>query len=281
MNDSDLRKKPEYDTVVVTPELAKKWLMKNVSNRALTKGTVAIYAGSMAAGDWKLSGSPIIFDQDGNLIDGQHRLHGCIKANVSFETTVAYNIANDAYEVLDNGQKRSAADILTQKSISPDIAKHATAAAYFCIPFQMNKTTGFSIERRYLVSSQRRAHWVLRNKRILEIAEIVCELYVRSSFSFAPRSHLCFLWFFMEQKNFDMTHSFFEGVIKKINLSDRDPRLVLINKADLNAASSRKLGREAKWGCIIRAWDWYCRGKEVTYAGNIFRDLSSAINLLK
>ena len=73
----------------ITPELAKKYLANNKINRGLNKNSVAKYATSMQEGRWKLNGEPIQFNCDGTLINGQHRLQACVRADTSFDTLVA------------------------------------------------------------------------------------------------------------------------------------------------------------------------------------------------
>ena len=70
--------------IKVTPHLASKWLQKNSCNRPLSQNTVYRYADAILSGEWKLNGDTIRFDSNGTLIDGQHRLHACVKAGKSF-----------------------------------------------------------------------------------------------------------------------------------------------------------------------------------------------------
>ena len=92
---------------------------------------------------------------------------------------------------------------------------------------------------------------------------------------------MAFIWFFMERKNYEDTQEFFDGILSGANLSLKDPRLALRQKLESFKSAQRKWTRLAKIGGAIRAWDWYCRGKDVMYPANMFRDLESAIDLLK
>jgi len=58
----------------VTPELANAWMQKNTFNRKLSRHTVRKYASDMERGEWKLNHQGIAFDDEGILVDGQHRL---------------------------------------------------------------------------------------------------------------------------------------------------------------------------------------------------------------
>lgn len=71
----------EIKEVDVTPSLAQKWLNENnTHNRPLYEKVVETYARDMKRGKWILNHQGICFDEDGNLIDGQHRLAGVVRS---------------------------------------------------------------------------------------------------------------------------------------------------------------------------------------------------------
>lgn len=94
--------------VLVTPELAEKWLVeRNTNNRKLTKAAVDRWAGEMLAGRWDADASDIKFSRTGELIDGQHRLAACVKAGVPFATTIKTGLSLDTKRRIDIGVRRS------------------------------------------------------------------------------------------------------------------------------------------------------------------------------
>src|SRR5689334_16796059 len=97
--------------VLVTPKLAREWLEKNDCNRPLSLATVARYAADMRAGKWELNGETIIFSKRG-LLDGQHRLHAVIEADVSVEMLVVHDVECRAFSTIDSGKARTFADVL-------------------------------------------------------------------------------------------------------------------------------------------------------------------------
>lgn len=115
------------ERILVTPNVAQAWLDKNAKNRKMSSSHVGKLARDMAKGRWRYSGEAIKFDGAGNLIDGQHRLAACVKADTPFETLVIYNLAGDAQVVLDSGKSRSASDVM-----SLDGAHYANHLAAAC-----------------------------------------------------------------------------------------------------------------------------------------------------
>ena len=72
----------------VTPNIAREWLKTNESNRTLRPQRVRQYANDMKAGKWNLTGQGITFGKNGNLLDGQHRLHAIILADTAVDMLV-------------------------------------------------------------------------------------------------------------------------------------------------------------------------------------------------
>jgi hypothetical protein len=98
--------------VRVTPELAREWLDANTRNRNLNKRHVVHMADVMSAGDMVLNGETIIFDSNGVLLNGQHRLWGCIKSGHHFDSVVIRNVSPDVFDTLDGGRKRKVGEML-------------------------------------------------------------------------------------------------------------------------------------------------------------------------
>lgn len=100
------------DRVVVTPDLAKTWLRNNKKNRPVSRRTVSRYAGAMSRGEWVFNGDAIRFDKEGNILDGQHRLHAVIDSDSEIEQLVVKGIERSAFATIDENKPRTAADTL-------------------------------------------------------------------------------------------------------------------------------------------------------------------------
>ncbi|MBW3243400.1 hypothetical protein KUV57_12070 [Epibacterium sp. DP7N7-1] len=100
----------------ITPELAAEYL-KTVSNAIEDKKAIAKYAQDMRNGAWILNGQPIIFDQNGKLLDGVQRLNACIVAGVPFNTMVARNVRADTLHTIDQHRRRSYQGVLESRGV--------------------------------------------------------------------------------------------------------------------------------------------------------------------
>ena len=114
----------------ITPEMAEQLLRRNLpgGNRKAVLGTVAYYAGQMLANDWAATGQPVIFTDDGVLLDAQHRLWACYLSGASFHTYVLTGVPADKklFAYIDNGKVRTAADALRTSGVDSGIAALVT-----------------------------------------------------------------------------------------------------------------------------------------------------------
>ena len=102
---------------VITPAKAVEYLESNKDNRPISQIYVNRYAEDMRMGRWKYNGEAIKFDENGKLIDGQHRLLACIQSNTPFVTDVVRDLEPDCFTTLDNGKGRTCGDALAIMSI--------------------------------------------------------------------------------------------------------------------------------------------------------------------
>lgn len=107
---------PTYAQIMtVTPEMASDWLSyrNHPKNRPLSKSVSARYQADMEAGRWtEATPEGYIFDTDGFIISGQHRMKAQANSNIALEMWVFPDEPRDIFEVVDQGYKRTAAHLL-------------------------------------------------------------------------------------------------------------------------------------------------------------------------
>lgn len=104
--------KPSLKIALVTPQKAAAYLKQNKSNRRLDPNLVDQYAADMKVRKWDLNAETMKFTILGELIDGQHRLHACVKSGESFWCVIAYGLPPGAMKNVDRGKSRSFTDRL-------------------------------------------------------------------------------------------------------------------------------------------------------------------------
>ena len=100
----------------VTPELADKILtdsQESVKNRNVMDGHVKWLASQMTSGKWRTNGEPIILDEEGLLLDGQHRLYAVAMSETEIETVVTRGVPRKTFATIDTGMARTTGNVLT------------------------------------------------------------------------------------------------------------------------------------------------------------------------
>lgn len=103
---------------LITPEKAAEYLSVNSGNRPLRKSHIATLAAEMKRGNWQCTHQGIAFNDQGILIDGQHRLHAVLLSGASIEIQVTRGVKAPDHLALkiDLSARRSAGDLLKMSS---------------------------------------------------------------------------------------------------------------------------------------------------------------------
>lgn len=109
--------------MLVTPELAKAFLQTNTGNRTKRGRWIADLAGMIQRGEWITTHQGIAFSKSGKLLDGQHRLEAIVLANMPVEIMVTRGVSDDAFKVLDNGVKRTLADLTGMSQRTAEVCR--------------------------------------------------------------------------------------------------------------------------------------------------------------
>ena len=123
---SDYEASVTVDFESVGPTVAQRYLDANMLNRPVRKKWVRELADRMRNGDWGLSHQGVCFDEDGNLIDGQHRLLAVIKSGATIRSMVGRGFPRNSRYRIDAGARRSARDFYV---ISGGKASHSGVPA--------------------------------------------------------------------------------------------------------------------------------------------------------
>ena len=98
-------------------ELIKLNTDEDYRNRPPNAQTIGRYARAMKEGRWMLTGEPLIISGDGVLLNGQHRLYGCIESGCVFETLIVFGIERAHFKFMDRGLKRTAAHVFAIEGV--------------------------------------------------------------------------------------------------------------------------------------------------------------------
>jgi hypothetical protein len=157
--------------ISVTPDTASLWMRKNhPQNRGITRARVNRYSKDMTAGLWLYSGEPVQFDENGLLINGQHRLLAIIESGVTVDLLVVRGLPAKTIGVLDTGKPRNEADLLRMAGHTEATGRHVATARRMLLGFGHAQGTSWS---EVLTHSELCAFYV-RHRKAVEFAWSVC-----------------------------------------------------------------------------------------------------------
>lgn len=249
----------DVSLVTVTPGMAETWLGRNTRNRHLRKRIVGAYARDMAAGHWQVTGEAIKFDDNGKLIDGQHRLHAVIRSGVSVQMLVIRGLRQSAQDVLDTGARRSVADVLALEGKAR--ATHLAAAARCALAFEsgMLHSGGGGGAGRVATSSEVR-EFLESNPDLERAVEATSTL--RRSIDLTPAT-TAVTWWLCARADEDACVEFFTALAHAQTSGPGDPRLALIRRLGNARRANERLSQAAQISLVVRAWNAWRRGSQL------------------
>jgi hypothetical protein len=250
-------------TTTITPQEATLWLdTKNSKNRPISENAVSKYTQEMKEGRWRLNGQPILFNRSGQLVNGQHRLMACVRANKSFETIVTYGVEDNAFDTIDDCNSRSLADVLHIKGETKSILL-SSGLRYLWI-----YSTG-EIERRDLRRGKIATKPLLeatldKNPKIRQSVKFYSMLKARPGGLMIPAGMaigLHYLFSLVDEKKAD---EFFTRLQSGLELTDDNPIYILRNRLiSGQKEASTKLTQPAMYYYVVISWNAYMSGTYV------------------
>ena len=215
-----------------TPKQAQKLLDKSeemasdgtaIRNRPVNSRRVHRYSEMMRDGQWKMTGEPIQIHSDGYLLNGQHRLHAMVDADIELDVVVVENVDDDSFRVMDTGMARRPADAI----LDLDVPSKTTvmASARLLVALDAGLAVANSHELR-LVTRQDQADYVAANLEWYQ-NNIARAVKVGTHRIGTTTAWAAFLKLTDSAGLGDKGIEFLDGVASGANLSDGDPRLAL------------------------------------------------------
>lgn len=240
--------------IEITPQLAESFLEKNTSNRPLSLRTIKELSIAMRQGEWQVNGEAIKFDEEGQLIDGQHRLNAIIRADTPIRTYVLRDLPSDSFKSLDTGKKRNSADTLGILGYANPLQLAATTR--FIINFEANQ-----IRSSEPVTNQQMEKYIEAEPAIEKSVDFIKALKCESVLAASLAAGLHFLFACHDA---DEAEIFFRDLAKGTMLAASDPVFLLREKLMFyKNRVGANLNRREKAAHVIKAWNYRRTGKIV------------------
>jgi hypothetical protein len=105
--------------MTVTPEMARTWLSNQAPNRRLRPRIVETLVREIRSGNWRVTHQGIAFDEDGKLVDGQHRLAAVAEASLPVQIMVTTGMEREAaLRAVDQGAIRTRGDLFGMRGVA-------------------------------------------------------------------------------------------------------------------------------------------------------------------
>lgn len=236
----------------ISPTLAKRWLRKNTKNRRIKQGNVERIADDILNDRWHENGQSIVFDVDGTIVDGQHRLLAIVLADRPVRAVVVTGVLADAMPTIDCGVARSFADVC---SINGEKSAHLLAAT---------AKHAWRYERGKVFTSIKPS-----NTDLELFLEARPRLRASATVGIACRkvgqtSVLAFCHYVFSQADPAKAEVFFAGLESGANLGPRSPILHLRNRfLELKRDKNKRLNPPAQIYLTFRAWVAFRDGRQM------------------
>lgn len=239
----------------ITPKKAMEWLKRNVSNRPLSQVHAGRLGAAMAAGVFKCNGDCIRFNGNGDLVDGQHRLTGCVQSGKSFESYVVRGLEHDAFDTIDQGRKRTVGDVFARQGY-----KHYVCLASAVRWLWLYETCGSLLGGRNGSLRADEANELLEKHPAIHAA-VDQALKIRANGKLIHPGILSFLLYYTSQKDEEKAVKFWTSVISGENLKRGTSEFLLHKRLVDNLGSVSKISVETIGALAIKAWNSHKAGK--------------------
>jgi len=251
----------EHRFLTVTPRMAREWLETQKRNRKLRRRKVERLVGLLKAGRWYPGVGSIVFDDDGVLIDGQHRLSAIESAETAALVLVVTGVHPDAKYWIDTGATRTGEDALVMAGTDTSPGPTATA---------------LSLLLRYRRAGHINTLWQPENEdlrdALREFPEIEDSVEATKSAGirsiYGSHGTFAFLHFMFTRQDKVEAGLFFRAVLDGLGVeAETDVRHLLRQRLIQEASRENKISQDYVIKLALKAWALFREGEDRVFLG--------------
>lgn len=245
----------------ITVEKAQAFLLKNKSNRPINKSNLDALILQMKKGLFHATGESIKIDENGVLVDGQHRLQAIVKTGKEFQLPVVRGLSPEAFKYIDTGKKRTAADVLGIDGV-PNPTRVA-AVVSFVLNFSGNRYSDASQnnKKNVYVTNAIVSEFVSKNKD--SIIESMAAGFVKENSLFSG-TLLAGLHYEFKKINQNTADDFIWKIATGDKVEVNSPIWLLRRIFICDQRSVKKIPRLVKTALICKTWNIVREGKKIS-----------------
>jgi len=251
----------------ITPIMAEKYLASNAGHQRNVAFSHLFHLRQQMENDqWMMTGEPIIFDVNGCLVDGQHRLRALILAGITLQFMVVRGVPFESFVAMNSGKSRSNGNIFAIHGV-PNY-NSAAAAVRVVLNYRraraITRRDGKDVESGSLNSYVKASVSELieeYDKHPCEYGQaIAIALACKKSAPVSAVAAVAAIALIDARHGIDEVLLFWDGFRTGANLESDDPILYLNNKMRDNAGSRNKMSQNMVITLMIEAWNRYVKG---------------------
>ena len=246
---------------LVTKEGAEAYLERNERNRRIKERSVEKYVRDMKGGNWLFNGSPVLISNDGELLDGQHRLASIVKSGISQYMIIIEGVSREVLKTIDLGYPRTQSDALRMLGIEDSKLLSTIAKKTMSQIYQIStKNISYSVEELYkeLTESPRITYY----KEAVDFSKSFFRLYRMFSMATIGMMYVVLRYYNYSQEEIS---DFFDQLLEMKESCNTIKNLRKRVKPD----ADRKLSVEERERLLIRTFNEFSNGNTNYYVYNL------------
>jgi hypothetical protein len=235
---------PSAQLIAVSPAMAADWLRTRHGNRPLSQQRVRQIAAAIKSGFWMVNGGTIVTCPDNRLLDGQHRCAAIEASGTTVQTLVCFGVDPASFPTMDQGRKRSGADILAigghgyagtlASALRWTWRYENTMMCAAVIPLNDFELLGYLAAHQGISSS---VSWGCSIKSII------------------PPGVGCMLHWKMSERNAPLAKEFFMGLASGLELTATDPVYTVRERYIHQDRALHHVAVAERCATVVRAWN--------------------------
>lgn len=255
---------------VITPSEAKAILLAMPPQRPLSAANVRYFKELIAAGRFRVTHQGIAFDKSGKLIDGMHRLTGCVEADAAIAVQVTFNMDRDFFACMDRGRTRTHADDLVTAAVTGDAKTASILAGATKILFMLdNGRVPWSSLAKFEFGASEMTAVLERHPYVFDAASFV---YVQSrAFRGLGQSPASAFYTLFREANHAKADRFMEQIVRGENLRVGDAAYALREWLKYLPNAHATNVRQASMIAFVRCWNAFVSGRTLHRVSSTLR----------
>ena len=253
----------------ISPVQAKKYLETSPENRITvsSRRVIRTYADAMRKGEWMLNGETIVFDEQGRLMQGHHRMMAVVESGCEVEFLVVRNVPRDrAWTTYNCGLKTNLGQMLAMKKIKnaslvAAIVNVNSNLVKFGRVFANNGPSTNASARTLTSDYSQYEDFMEDYDNIATMTHGLCDRRKILTNSWVGG----IIFYLTHEGNYqmDFVQRFFETLCK-IENNDVKQAVVLRNAIVSNRISHKEMKPDFLFALVVKAWNAYVENREIS-----------------